>query len=167
MRNAGLSMLIALVLAGCAAPGGPYPSLQPRTGEQTDPRVTVERPRNDRPVTAALASRLGSLVAQARSGDAAFAPLMDQAERLAGSAGGRGSEGWIAAQQALSAAVAARGPTVRALGDVDAVAAEALAVQGGIAPNDFDAIERAAAEIAAIDRRHAARIDAMQRRLGL
>ncbi|MGI8611319.1 MAG: hypothetical protein ACR2KH_03450, partial [Sphingomicrobium sp.] len=72
----------------------------------------------------------------------------------------------VVAQQAVSAAVAARGPTTRALGDIDALAAAALAGQGGIAPTDLAAIEAAAAEVAAIDRRHSQMIDALQARLG-
>ena len=49
-------------------PGGPYPSLQPRAAEAIDPRVPVERPINDRPITPALAARLAELVSQARAG---------------------------------------------------------------------------------------------------
>lgn len=167
MRTACFPTLIAVSLGACTAPGGPYPTLQPRASERIDPRVPVERPVNDRPVTQALAGRLDALVALARSGDADFAPRMAEAERLAGSAAGRGSEGWVVAQQALSAAVAARGPTVRALADIDEASAQALQSQGGIAPNDLAAIERAAGTVAAIDGRQAARIDAVQRRLGL
>nr|MBA3511606.1 hypothetical protein [Sphingomonas sp.] len=78
----------------------------------------------------------------------------------------RQSESWVVAQQALSAAVAARGPTTRALGDIDALAASALARQGGIAPADLAAIEAAAAQVGALDRRHSQTIDALQARLG-
>src|SRR5690242_715793 len=59
MRWTALSLIVALT--GCTAPGGPYPSLQPRAAEAIDPRVPVERPMNDRPVTAALAGRLSAL----------------------------------------------------------------------------------------------------------
>jgi hypothetical protein len=76
------------------------------------------------------------------------------------------SESWIVAQQAVSAAVAAREPTARALGDIDAIAAFALATQGGIAPADLAAIEEAAAQVGAIDRRQAQVINALQARLG-
>src|SRR5256885_7622388 len=96
------SLLLVAGLSACSSPGGPYPSLQPRAAEAIDPRVPVERPMNDRPVTPALASRLAELVAQARSGDTAFAPAADQAEKLAAAAGAPQSEGWVAAQQALS-----------------------------------------------------------------
>jgi hypothetical protein len=163
-----LAVLFAIdVLSACAAPGGPYPSLQPRAAEAIDPRVPVERPLNDRPVTPALASRLAELVAEAHSGDAAFAPAADQAERLAAAAGAPQSEGWVAAQQALSSAVAARAPTASALGDIDAIGANLLQTHGGIAPNDLAAIKRAGAEVAAIDQRQAERIKAIQRRLGI
>src|SRR5438105_5915770 len=162
-----LVCLIVLSLSACAAPGGPYPSLRPRAAEAIDPRVPVERPLNDRPVTPALASRLAELVAQARSGDAAFAPAADQAERLAAAAGAPQSESWVAAQQALSVAAAARAPTASASGDIDAIGASMLQSQGGIAPNDLAAIKSAGAEVGAIDQRQAGRIKAIQRRLGI
>jgi len=117
----GAVFLALLILGACAAPGGPYPSLQPRAAEGIDPRVPVVRPINDRPVTAALASRLAALVDQARSGDAAFSGAASEAERLAATAGAPQSEGWIAAQEALTAAIAARTPTATALGDIDAL----------------------------------------------
>ena len=159
--------LTLLTLAACTTPGGPYPSLQPRAGEAVDPRLPVDRPINDRPVTPALASRLAELVAQARQGDAAFEAAAAGAERLAAAAGVPQSEGWIAAQEALTAALAAAGPTRAALGDIDGIGASALQTQGGIAPNDLAAIKSAGAEVGAIDRRQAARIKAIQQRLGL
>ena len=119
-----------------------------------------------RPVDAALAARLAELVGLARQGDNAFAAAGGEAQRLAASAGAPQSESWVVAQQALSAAVAARGPTARALGDIDALAAAALVKRGGIAPADLAAIEGAAAKVGAIDRRQAGTIDALQRRLG-
>jgi len=161
-----IPILSVITLSACASPGGPYPSLQPRAAEAIDPRVPVERPINDRPVTAGLASRLAGLVAQARDGDAAFAPAIAEAERLASAAGAPQSEGWTVAQEAVSAAISARGPTVNALSDVDALAANALQAQGGIAPNDLAAIQGAASEIAAVDSAQAARIKALQGRLG-
>jgi hypothetical protein len=88
------------------------------------------------------------------------------ASPLAGAAGAPQSESWIVAQEALSAAVEAHGGVATALGDVDALGADALQTQGGIAPNDMAAIQDAAAEIGAIDRRQADRIKALQERLG-
>jgi hypothetical protein len=158
-------MIGAAALGACAPRGGPYPSLAPRAAEAIDPRVPVVRPINDRPVTPALAARLGALVEQARSSTSRFDEAASAAERLAGAAGAPQGEGWIAAQEALSAAIAARRPTANALGDIDALAATALQTQQGIAPNDLAAIQRAAGEVGAIDARQAARIDAVQRRL--
>jgi hypothetical protein len=162
-----LLLMTILALNACSSPGGPYPSLQPRAAEAIDPRLQPLRPINERPVTAALATQLAGLVGQARSGDADFEPAMATAERLAASAGAPQSEGWIAAQQALSAAISARAPTATALGDIDAIGARALQTQGGIAPNDLAAIQSAAKEVAAIDQRQADRVAAVQRRLGL
>ena len=162
-----LPAILALALGACAAPGGPYPSLQPRAGEAVDPRVVVDRPINDRPVNSTLASRLAALVAEAHAGDSAFDTAASEAERLAAAAGPRQSEGWIVAQEALTAAIAAGAPTHVALGDIDALGATALQTQGGLAPNDLAAIKSAGAEVGAMDRRQAERIQAVQRRLGL
>jgi hypothetical protein len=158
--------LTMLVLAGCSSAGGPYPSLQPRAAEAIDPRVAVVRPMNDRPVRPALAAQLAALVEQARGGDPAFEPAAANAEHLAASAGAPQSESWIAAQAALSAAIAARRPTVLALSDIDALGATALQTQGGIAPNDLKAIQDASAQVATIARGQADRLDALQKRLG-
>lgn len=163
----GLSILAFAALAACSSMGGPYPSLQPRAAEAIDPRVEVERPINDRPVSAGIAAQLAELVSEAQAGDAAFAPAIARAEQLASAAGAPQSESWIAAQEALSAAIAARKPTATALGDIDALGASRLQAQQGLAPNDLAAIEDAAGKVAALDRRQAERIDAIQRRLGV
>ncbi len=167
MRAIGLCTLALVALGACTTPGGPYPSLQPRAGEAVDPRLPVDRPMNDRPVSLALASQLAQLVGQARDGEAAFISKAAEAERLAASAGAPQTESWVAAQEALSAAIAAAGPTRIALADIDAIGANALQTNGGIAPSDLAAIRSAGAEVAAIDQRQAERIDAIQRRLGL
>jgi len=160
-------LLPLAAIAACSAPGGPYPSLQPRPAEAIDPRVPVVRPINERAVTASLAAQLAALVDQARSGTATFDSAAAEAERLAANGGAPQSEGWIAAQEALTAAIAARKPTATALGDIDALAASMLQAQTGLAPNDLAAIKSAQAEVGALDARQAARIDAVQKRLGL
>src|SRR5689334_1924929 len=148
MRCTPLVLLIAIT--ACSAPGGPYPSLQPRAAEAIDPRVPVERQINDRPVKPSLSAQLAELVSEAHAGDTAFEPVAAQAERLASGAGPPQTESWIAAQVALSAAIAARKPTATAMGDIDALGATALKTQGGIAPNDLAAIQRAATEVASL-----------------
>lgn len=160
-------LLLSLAAVGaCSSQGGPYPSLQPRAAERIDPRVPVERPMNNRPAGTALTARLAALVDQARSGDAAFGPAAADAERLATSAGPPQSESWIAAQEALTAAVAAQRQTATALGDIDELGATSLQAQGGLAPNDLAAIDRAATEVGAMSHRQADRIKAIQSRLG-
>jgi hypothetical protein len=160
-----LAVLSILALSACSAPGGPYPSLQPRAAEAIDPRVPVVRPINDRPESPALAGRLAALIDQAASGNAAFDRAASDAERLAAAAGAPQSESWIAAQEALTAAIAARRPTATALADIDEIAASALQTQGGIAPNDLKAIQDAAAAVSRIARAQTDRIDALKRRL--
>ena len=165
MRRSAL--LLVLALSACTAPGGPYPSLHPRAAEAIDPRVPVVRPTNDRPAGAALTARLAALVDQAQGGDTGFEGAASEAERLAANAGAPQTESWIAAQEALTAAIAARRPTATALGDIDEIAATALQTQRGIAPNDLAAIKSAAERVGAMDRHQAERIDAIQKRLGI
>jgi hypothetical protein len=114
-----------------------------------------------------LVSQLAELVNEARAGDAEFQAAADQAERLAANAGAPQSENWVVAQEALTAAVAARGPVGTALGNIDALGATALQTQKGIAPKDLAAINSAAAMVTAIDEREAARVKAIQDRLHL
>lgn len=165
MRRALLILAVTIVLGGCRSPGGPYPTLAPRPAEAIDPRVPVVAPINNRPVAPALGARLAQLEGQARGGEAGFATAAVQAELLAAAAGAAQSDGWAAAQTALSVAVSARAPVAKALADIDALSADALQANGGIAPNDLAAIERAAGEVGAIDLRQADRISALQRRL--
>jgi hypothetical protein len=167
MRCRLLFASFPIILAACSAPNVPAPSLAPRAAEAIDPRIEpVAVPTPAQPVNAALAEKLANLVAQAIDGNRAFELAADRAEALVASAGAPQSEGWIAAQEALSQAVAARGPTARALGDVDAMTADAIAAKGTIAAADYAAIRSAADKIADIDRRQAARVEAMQKRLG-
>ncbi|HEV2124256.1 MAG TPA: hypothetical protein VGW38_15980, partial [Chloroflexota bacterium] len=142
-----LPLLLMISAAGCTQPGDPAPSLAPRAGETIDPRIPVEGTSGTGVVDPALASRLSELVAQARMGDAAFVNAAAVAERLIAAADARQSESWVAAQQALSAVVAARGPTTRAAGDIDALAAAAIAERSWIPPADQAAIEAAAAQV--------------------
>lgn len=160
------AFLFIVALSACSAPRGPYPSLQPRADEAIDPRVPIVRPMNERPVSPELAARLASLVGEAQGSSAGFDSAAGEAERLAATAGAPQSEGWIAAQEALTAAIAARKPTATALGDIDNIAATALQTQRGIAPSDLAAIKRAQAEVGALDEQQAARIEAVKSRLG-
>jgi hypothetical protein len=113
MRRTALFPL--MIVSACSTPVGTYPSLQPRAAEAMDPRTPVVRPMNDRPVSPALASRLLALVAQARSGNATFETVVSTAERLTATAGAPKSESWIAAQESLTAAIAARRMTKAAI----------------------------------------------------
>ena len=164
MRRAFL--LLPLAVAACSAPSGPVPSLAPRPAEAIDPRVPIPAAPPTGTVDPALQARLAQLVGQARDGNQAFAAAAAEAERLVAAAGTPASESWVAAQQTLSALVAVRGQTARALGDIDAIAAERLVAEGGIAPANFAAIEAASNEAAAIAQRQAELIDSLQKRLG-
>lgn len=167
MRRCLILIPAIAALTGCMSRGGPAPSLLPRAAEAIDPRLPVIKPMNDRPVDPALSGKLAELVNQARNGDAAFRTAAAEAERLAASAGPAQSETWIAAQEALSVAVSAREPVAKAMGDIDALGGDKLQAQAGLAPADLEAINRAGAEVGAIDQSQAEQVKAIQQRLGL
>ena len=160
------SVLLVVLVASCASPSGDIPSLQPRAAERIDPRLPVGAPVNDRPVDPALAGRLDTLVGQARSGEAGFDAAIAVARRAAESAGAPQSESWIVAQEALSGAVKAREAAANAMGEIDAIGAELLVAQGGLAPSDLAAIQNAADIVGSIDKRQAEAVAAIQARLG-
>ena len=156
------------LLAACSTPPpAGAPSLAPRAAEAIDPRVPIPVEVPVTPADPSLTAHLAALIDQAQSGDAAFRPVVEEAERLAAAAGATSSESWVAAQQALSAAQSARAPTTRALSDIDALASTALETKGGIPAGNLAAIQQAAATVSAIDLRQSERIDAIETRLGL
>jgi hypothetical protein len=160
-----LPFLIVPILFGCASPEVNAPSLAPRAAEAIDPRVPVPDPVIPMNPAAGLVEHLDRLVAQAVAGDQLFQPLAARALELADAAGPKESETWIVAQQALSAAVAARSPVTAAVGDIDALGAGRIQKLGGIAAGDLMAIGAAAAKVGGIDDRENASIEAIQAKL--
>lgn len=157
--------LLPLLVSACALPPTAEPSLAPRAGEAIDPRVPIPADVVSGPADPALAARIAELMTAVRVGDEAFRAAVPDAESLAAAAGSAESESWIAAQQAVSALVAARGPVTSAIADLDALAARRIAASGGILPGDLDALRAATAEAAAIGRREAEVIDRLQAQL--
>jgi hypothetical protein len=140
-------LLAALLTAGCAA-DGPFPSLAVREAEQVyaagDPLQTTP----EAPDRAGLAGRIAAFLAAANEGEAAFQRALAAAQPLAARSGERGSESWIAAQQAISRVEAARAATTRALGDLDQFSAE-QARQGPLSTADFARLTEATARLQA------------------
>lgn len=160
-----LALLLLLALGGCAAADTGAPSLARRAAEAIDPRVPVPGQPVQATPAAELVRQLESLVAQAVAGDRAFRDASATAGRLAQAAGASGSESWIAAQQALSVAVAARAPVTRALGDIDALGAGRIQQFGGIGAADLEAIGAAADRVQQIDKSQAAATERIQAQL--
>ncbi len=122
---ASATLPLALFLLGGCAAQGPFPSLAPRPIERQLANEPDTRPAPNIPSDPALTGRAASLLAAAREGNAAFEAAYERASAAAGRAGGAGSETWVAAQQEVSRAQAARAPTVNALADLDRLAIEA------------------------------------------
>jgi hypothetical protein len=154
-----IPLLAAVALASCSTPRtAPEPSLAPRAAEAIDPRVPIPDTVPSGPVDPALASRIDSLLAEARSGIPAFEAKEAEASRLSANAGPVSSEGWVAAQQALSRLVEQFGVTTRVAADIDALASSRLESNRWIRPADREAITAAQSAIAAISEPQAAAI---------
>lgn len=117
-------ILSAALLGACSTPSGDgYPSLAKRPIEGTlstrPPEPQPEPP--PLPADATLAEQIARHQSDAARGEAAFRAALGTAQSRTRSASGAstGSEAWIAAQMAISAADAARGPTVTALASLD------------------------------------------------
>jgi hypothetical protein len=139
-------------LAGCAAGGG-FPSLAPRPIER---ELAVERPTTPAPETAtdpALGARVAALVRQARAGDSAFEAALAGARSAAAGAGSEGSDGWIAAQAAVSRVEAARAEVVTALAELDRIGLDRARQPTNA--GDWAMVNSALADVQAIaDRQH-------------
>lgn len=164
MRNLPF-LLILVPLAGCAASSANEPSLAQRPAELIDPRLPLSAETPVGPVDAALASRLGQLVAEGKAGGQSFNALVAQAEALAGAAGPSQSESWIVAQQALSGLEAARAKTTAALAEVDSIAAGRIESGAGLSAGDLGAVEAASDELRGLAERQNATIDRIGARL--
>jgi hypothetical protein len=162
-----LPHLFALFLiGGCSMPGaGPEPSLAPRAAEAIDPRVPIPDAAPSGPADPALAQRLDALVGQVQAGVSAFEAREAEAARLAADAGPSASEGWVAAQQALSRLIEQHGVTTRAAADIDELASTRLEARRWITPADQRALSGAAADVAAISDAQTATIKRLQDQL--
>ena len=152
-------------LVACTGPEGRVPSLAPRAAESLDPRLPVADTSASVPGDPVLAGQLSGLVGTARAAAGRFDAAIARAEQLAAAVDPRQSDSWVAAQQALSAAVAERYPVTRALADIDALAAARVAANRPLSLADQQQVRAAAAEVGALDARQAARVEAVQRRL--
>lgn len=162
-RRVPLALAAATLAGGCAVEG-PFPSLAPRAVE-FQPEITPAPPQPAIPSDPATAARIQALVEQARAGDAGFETEIAAARRLAAQAGAPGSEGWVAAQQALSRAQGARGPTMTALGELDAIAVRLAAVRPSASQADIAAALAAIEAAGAVAIRQQQAIDAVRNSL--
>ena len=153
------TMAAALLLTvGCAAEG-PFPSLLPREAE----RATAEEPEQpvrEAPSEAGVGSSVAELLALARQGDNAFEAAHARASEAVRGGGAVGSDSWVAAQEVISRAEAARADTTRALVELDQLA---LARAGRPTnPADLAAIQAAVAEAERIAAGQQVRIDRLR-----
>jgi hypothetical protein len=158
-----LLLLPPLLLPGCAAQG-PFPSLAQREVERIyaagDPIAVVP----DAPDRQGMSGRIAAFAGRAREGNLDFERALAQARPLAARAGAAGSESWLAAQQAVSRAQAARAATVSALADLDQFAA-AQALEGPLSPGDYGRLTESLAQMQALAAGQEARLAELSGRL--
>jgi hypothetical protein len=158
-RIALLALLPGALLAGCVTEG-PFPSLAPRPDE----RLSIDEPVREAPIVAddpALQTRIAALIGEARQGDRSFDADYGAAASAAGRAGPAGSNGWIAAQQAISRVEAARGRTSDAATELHQLALERSGQAMSAA--DRQALDDAIAEADRLVADQQARIDRLSR----
>ena len=152
-----------LVLPACeTATAQGEPSLARRPAESIDPRLPVDVAVDARPVDPALAARLQTLMADARTSAAAFASAEPAARAKASAAGQPESESWIAAQAALSELDRLRAPFARAIADLDELRANSARSGDRASPADIAALEAAAAQLLNISERQSASLDSIR-----
>ena len=158
-RSPAAALAGALLLGACT-PNGEFPSLEPRAIEQEDPLVEPVRTPPAVASDPALRARAAELAAEARRGAGAFEAAFGSAASAARAAGAPGSESWVAAQQQISRAEAARGPTSAALAELDRLATERARLPTN--EGDFAAIRSALAEVERIAAAQQQRMDRLR-----
>jgi hypothetical protein len=146
MRRPAAALPLALLAAACAGGGGDYPSLAVREAERIYASGDPIKPAPviaDRP---GIAERIGALLAAGRDNAGAFEAALAAAQQLAGRAGGPGSDSWVAAQQAVSRAGAARA--------------------GPVSDADFARLTEGSAQLNALATRQQELLDTVRARLG-
>lgn len=144
LRSAATLFLIALMVSGCGARVS-APSLLPRPVERQPIKAPDEPREAESSVDQSVAAQIATLLAEARTRDAAFQAQREKTSVLVRAAekASAGSEAWIAAQQAVSALDAARGPLQSLVGQID----DLRQVPANAALGNRSAIDAAAAEL--------------------
>ena len=142
-----LSLILSLMLVGCASSEGAFPSLAPRPIERTTTSETSEPVAADPPAGTLRDPQAEALIAAGEEAHAAFlGELAAIRPTVAGAADAApGGEAWVSAQQALSRLDAMRGSLASALTDLDALRREAMEKGGHEA-----ALEQGAQRLAAL-----------------
>lgn len=161
-----LSLLPAVAAAVLAAGCGPQvtaPSLDVRPIERQPVALPAEASEPSVPADPVLMQQLATAEQAARTADARFATVREETERAVSAAAGTpaGSERWTAAQQALSALAAARGPVREAAATVEALRADPA--NGGSGARA--AIDAAAARIGPLEEAEADAVARLATRL--
>ncbi len=144
----GLIMGSAFLLGGCAAQGT-FPSLAPRAVETAVANEPATTPMTViAPSDRALVARVQALVRKAEAGRSAFDSALSSARQAVGTGKSAGSDGWIAAQVAVSRLERMREPVGAVLSDLTVEQREVLL---GPESEDRAVLAEAFARVSALD----------------
>jgi PBP1b-binding outer membrane lipoprotein LpoB len=128
-RSFALPALLAtsLLLGGCSAAEGNFPSLSKRPYETNEPIKEPDAAAEalTTALSADLQAKVNALLARHQKANAAYQALLPATRQTANAASGAasGSEGWANANVQLSRLDAARADSIAALGEMDALLA--------------------------------------------
>lgn len=127
-KSAILTVCAALLISGCAAQTGNFPTIAKRPienlpiNDQPDPNRLAQRAKiKAMPLNNAQKTVIANQRVQAQQGNKAFADNLARTRATIAGAGAYGSESWSQGQSALSALTVFRNRTASALTKIDAM----------------------------------------------
>jgi hypothetical protein len=153
-----LIIVAAVLLGGCAAQGT-FPSLAPRAVETAAANEPATTPMTViAPSDPARVARVQALVRKAEAGRPAFESALSSARQAVGTGKAAGSDGWIAAQVAVSRLERMREPVGTVLSDLTVEQREVLL---GPESEDRAVLTEAFARVSALDSEQAKAVSAL------
>jgi hypothetical protein len=154
-NSRALLIALAAALPGCAA-SGTFPSLAPRAIERADSNAPATTPMIViAPSDAARVARVRALVQKAEAGVPGFNTALSAARQAVGGGKVAGSDGWIAAQVAVSRLERMREPVGTVLSELTVEQRDVLL---GPESEDRAMLEAAFQKVAALDTEQAAAV---------
>ena len=125
--SSAIACMAGLVISGCAAPDGRYPSLAVRDAERVSGEFTPQAQPTGVPVVQPDSGRIDTAIASAKQANIKFLSQSDEVSALVAASRGTGQESDVRARALVGVAslTSLRGQTAGALSQLDALEAQA------------------------------------------